>query len=1176
MNRMRRWRRGGVACAAIALIGLASAGASYLRSDANASAAGCPTGYELVANSEAAEQRGGVREAADVNEQMLAKTMCINSAKHPEKLIELIMRQEGLESVRSAPYEKTAPGAYGNAVVESKKLPKRGAVAGTSGAWESYGKGPLQVDHPDYERVNGLGLVDNMGRLDSLAYDPVNKRLFAAKGTGGIWLSENLGDSWRSIGDKLPSQIVGAVGYTPANGGTIVAISGDGTYGSGGYTGYGAFWSSNLGTTWTKATGIPDGALGFSIEADPTNPLEVYAGTSYGLFRSIDGGKTYINVNLPTGECSGVAGGGHCALANMVTDVAIKAPGGVNSNVAPGTVVAAIGWRAGARTNADGTAQSPYNGLYRSTSGSPNTFVKLGGSGFTPQDRIGRIEFGTTTGSLQDHDYLYAIVQDAAALNGQLDIVDASGVPDPRGSAGSVLNGVYVSSDFGATWTKMADDQAIAKDPTTGSALIGTGTALGYEPGVQAWYNEWISPDPTRQTAAGVPTRLAFGLEEVWQNDLPIAQDGPSKFKVIGRYFAGQSCLMLNLGLPACPTNREPDVSNTTHPDQQEGLWIPDGTGGATLAVGNDGGFYKQHTAATEEMDNGGWGDGNQEGFSTLLPYDVAMANDGTVWAGLQDNGHMKIDSRTREQFETFGGDGTFAEVDPANSDVAYEAYVYGDMAVTTDGGKTWRDMIPPISGPRFVNPFELDPTDSNHLVTGGNEISETIYGPETTGVSAPPVLGDPTGGALTECCGDHPWTNVYDLGTYSHPGDSGATPSATDPANQMSAIDVHGDAIYAGYCGVCDILNAQAPFNSGIATNVGGDKPPARTERDGWHIAAAEGLPERFITSVVVDPADATKRTIYLTLGGYSRRWVPPGTLGDGNPNVGEGHVFKSTNAGQSFTDVSGNLPDVPATWVTLRGKQLIVGTDVGVFATNPKGQPSYAYLNGLPVVPISTMNLKPDDPNLLVVATYGRGIWTYCFAEAFPGTVGGCPITPRPLPVKPTAPVGASLAGPFGFELGAEGWTVATNGVGGLTKWQHFPSGNTSAASMAVAPTYTQDTTTTLTSQAVQHPGGWAFVEFANKRNTEGGCSCDIMVVEWSSNGTDWNGASWRWDADANDWSSQTAFDGLNRDYPAFTAEKAAFNAPAGSLQVRFRFTSDPILQLEGTYVDDVKITR
>src|SRR5215210_6618318 len=363
MNRTRLSRRGGVALAVAGLLGLATAGASYVRSDANASTTACPTGYELLAKREAAELGG-----ADVNEQMLARNVCINTAKHPESLIELIRRQEGLESVRSAPYDTPASGAYSAALAASKKAPKSGSVAGTSGKWESYGKGPLQVDHPDYERVNGLGLVDNMGRLDSLAYDPVAKRLFAAKGTGGIWLSDNLGDSWRSIGDGLPSQIVGAVGWTSANGGTVVAISGDGTYGSGGYTGYGAFWSSDLGATWTKATGVPDGALGFAIEVDPTNPLEVYAGTSYGLFRSIDGGKSYTNVNLPTGACSGVAGGGTCALANMVTDVAIEAPGGVNSNVAAGTVVAAVGWRAGPRKSAsDGSSSARRPGRCRTT-----------------------------------------------------------------------------------------------------------------------------------------------------------------------------------------------------------------------------------------------------------------------------------------------------------------------------------------------------------------------------------------------------------------------------------------------------------------------------------------------------------------------------------------------------------------------------------------------------------------------------------------------------------------------------------------------------------------------------------------------------------------------------------------------------------------------------------------
>ena len=65
---------------------------------------------------------------------------------------------------------------------------------------------------------------------------------------------------------------------------------------------------------------------------------------------------------------------------------------GISKSVAPGTVLAAVGWRAGNRVNSDGTVQSPGNGLYRSSTGEPGSFVKLAAPGFTVQDRIGRIE----------------------------------------------------------------------------------------------------------------------------------------------------------------------------------------------------------------------------------------------------------------------------------------------------------------------------------------------------------------------------------------------------------------------------------------------------------------------------------------------------------------------------------------------------------------------------------------------------------------------------------------------------------------------------------------------------------------------------------------------------------------------------------------------------------------
>src|SRR5437660_309764 len=93
----------------------------------------------------------------------------------------------------------------------------------------------------------------------------------------------------------------------------------------------------------------------------------------------------------------------------------------------------------------------------------------------------------------------------------------------------------------------------------------------------RSWRHRPVSQPRPRWDASGAPTRVFFGLEEVWQNDGTIlstpavseAGNG-TKFKVIGRYFGGTTCLFLKSGLPACPTNNPPTtpVSTTTHPDQ--------------------------------------------------------------------------------------------------------------------------------------------------------------------------------------------------------------------------------------------------------------------------------------------------------------------------------------------------------------------------------------------------------------------------------------------------------------------------------------------------------------------------------------------------------------------------------------------------------------------------------
>ena len=151
--------------------------------------------------------------------------------------------------------------------------------------------------------------------------------------------------------------------------------------------------------------------------------------------------------------------------------------------------------------------------------------------------------------------------------------------------------------------------------------------------------------------------------------------------------------------------------------------------------------------------------------------------------------------------------------------------------------------------------------------------------------------------------------------------------------------------------------------------------------ESDGWHIAAAAGLPERYITSVRIDPTDATGKTVYVTLGGYSSHWIPPGSYGEDTSQVGTGHVFVSHDAGETFTDVSGDLPDAPANWVLRRGSQLVVATDVGVFVSSALTGGTYSVLGNLPTMPVVQLSQDPANANRIIAATYARGIWAYTF---------------------------------------------------------------------------------------------------------------------------------------------------------------------------------------------------
>jgi len=125
-------------------------------------------------------------------------------------------------------------------------------------------------------------------------------------------------------------------------------------------------------------------------------------------------------------------------------------------------------------------------------------------------------------------------------------------------------------------------------------------------------------------------------------------------------------------------------------------------------------------------------------------------------------------------------------------------------------------------------------------------------------------------------------------------------------------------------------------------------------------------GLPMRYVSRVAVDPNDAS--IAYVTFSGYK--------LNDYLP-----HIFRTTNYGVSWQDISGNLPEGPINDIIpdpLYSSFLYIATDFGVFSTSNLGT-SWQFLgDSIPLVPIFDLTLH-NPSRILVAATYGRSIYKY-----------------------------------------------------------------------------------------------------------------------------------------------------------------------------------------------------
>jgi sugar lactone lactonase YvrE len=440
-------------------------------------------------------------------------------------------------------------------------------------------------------------------------------------------------------------------------------------------------------------------------------------------------------------------------------------------------------------------------------------------------------------------------------------------------------------------------------------------------PGVQTWYNQDLAVDPSN------PTHIYAGLEEVYEST-----DGGSTWITASPYW--------NYNF-ACDFTNPPTCPNVTHPDQHS-MMISDGK----IVIGNDGGVYSRPLSDVSQ--DGNWTDLNAT-LRSWQYYDAragALADGSTqVVGGLQDNGSSVVSSETTQMAEAAGGDGFDVIVDPANANNWVGEYVDGTAYATTDGGHSFADFISPTCvgqatvgltprkncdpSARFVTPLVQDQQSANDWLIGGRYVWLSHAGWNTS--------------CTDKACAS--WRRLYDTG-------AGHAITALSSAN-------YGRDVYAAW--VAGGGNPGPAFASGIATNYGG----------AWHEVNMAGLPSRYIAGVTVDPANPAHA--YAVFNGYSRRFVPGG---------GVGHVFETTNGGQSWTDISGNLPDIASDTLVLSHGQLALATDGGVF-TAEAGQGSQTLWSrlgsGLPNAAVDDLTVGPD--NYIYAATHGRGIWRFRF---------------------------------------------------------------------------------------------------------------------------------------------------------------------------------------------------
>jgi uncharacterized protein (TIGR03437 family) len=372
------------------------------------------------------------------------------------------------------------------------------------------------------------------------------------------------------------------------------------------------------------------------------------------------------------------------------------------------------------------------------------------------------------------------------------------------------------------------------------------------------------------------------------------------------------------------------------------------------LFTGNDGGVWRTNNAKANTIS---WSQLNDTlSLTQFMSIALHPTDPNILIGGTQDNGVNRFRGNMAWDHSD-DGDGGFALIDQSNPQVMYHTYfnqsgteaLFGP-AVSFDGGNDWSFVgcRRCVASPGGFNPLDrvafYAPMALHTGFTGanGNVVyfgTHRLYRSATRGQAWVGL------GASSDAFGTDLTTGTGVISTIvAHP-----------QLNNSTAPP--GEIVWVG----------TSDGNIQITTNAGDLANATFTN------LTKAPLPNRFVTDIALDPNDANRAVV--TFSGFDTN--TPGT---------PGHVFLTSNRGASWSDISGNLPDVPATSIALNPNNtntIYIGTDLGVFQTTDGGATWIRLGNGMPRVATFMVRYHAAS-NTLVAATHGRGVFRLTAARS------------------------------------------------------------------------------------------------------------------------------------------------------------------------------------------------